>query len=158
MPPSFSTQGFMNLFNKCGKIDKCPCVIDLNSEETFRWVIMETAKEADIVLATRNGMLLPYKGKTWTVKICKAWPAGNVFVLSETWPLERFFEGDLPVTAATFHSHPPANNSPSSSFDSFAAPKASVTRADIKSESNGDYETTPTQNVSAIFIIFSELI
>lgn len=139
----------MNLFNKCGKIDKCPCVIDVNSEETFRWVIMQTAKEADIVLATRNGMLLPYKGKTWTVKICKAMPAGDDFVLSQSWPLERFFEGGFPVTA-TLHSHPPVDNSPGSSFES--VPIAASKAPDSKSDGHDDNETTPKQNVSATHI------
>lgn len=94
----------------CGKIDKCPSIIDLNSEETFRWVIMKTAKEANIVLEARNGMSLPYRGKEWTIWICKALPPGKNFVLGGNWPLERFFKGDVPYDtypdAPTIHGHP----------------------------------------------------
>lgn len=98
----------MNIFKMCGKVVCAPAIIDLESMETFRWVIMETAEQAGIVVETRNGMALPFKGKDWTVYICKAVAPGHNFVLGGNWPLSRFFVGDVPRAATTVHGHPTA--------------------------------------------------
>jgi hypothetical protein len=107
----------------CGTVESCPCIIDLDTQETFRWVIMTAANEASIVAETRNGMALPYNGKDWTVYICKAIPPGHNFILGGSWPLTRFFVGDVPLIATTVHGHPPAPSQPSQAANLAPIPK-----------------------------------
>jgi hypothetical protein len=92
----------------------------MNSEETFRWVIMETADQANIVLEARNGLSLTYRNTGYTIWICKALPPGENFKLGGFWTLERFLNGEVPfgtytTTETLVHGHPDPPTQPSSS-------------------------------------------
>lgn len=136
VPQSWQLLAFKQLFKACGTVDKCPCIIDLEAEQTFRWVIMSTEDEANTVMQRIDGMLL--QGNT--IRVCKALPPGDSFILSDEYPLERFLQwgwdsGRDPAEAGTVHGHPappatqqqlaPTSSQPASSQPASSQPASS---------------------------------
>ena len=109
VPHSWQLPAFKAIFNGYGAVDKCPTIIDLESEDTFRWVVMRTAAEAEKVLGIVNGM----KFQDRTLLICKAIPPGNNVTLGDKSNLEQFFGKEEPLgsTASTVHGHPQQDES-----------------------------------------------
>ena len=91
VPVDWQVAEFKEIFKHCGQVVKCPCVIDLKSEQVFRWVIMASSEEATAVLSDINGMLLAGR----IVYFCRALPPGAAFAFSEEYPLYEFMKWDL---------------------------------------------------------------
>lgn len=104
VPHSWQLPAFKAIFNGYGAVDKCPTIIDLKSEDTFRWVIMKTAIESEKVLGIVNGMQFQDR----TLHVCKAIPPGGNVTLGDEFKLEHFFrKDDLAASKASKnHGHP----------------------------------------------------
>jgi hypothetical protein len=89
--PFFELAAFKEIFESCGTVNKCPCVIDLKSCHIFRWVVMSTADEAKIVLEKINGKFVAGR----TLQVCKPLPPGDSFLFKEEFPLEKLLTVDL---------------------------------------------------------------
>lgn len=50
VPHKWETSAFRKLFEVHGTVESCPCIIDVVAQNTFRWVIMSTAREARVVM------------------------------------------------------------------------------------------------------------
>lgn len=91
VPHNWQVQAFKGLFKNCGEALKCPCVIDVRSEQVFRWVIMSTPEEAAAALRDLNGLQL----EGHIVRFCRALPPGATFFFSEEYPLKEFLKWNL---------------------------------------------------------------
>jgi hypothetical protein len=89
--PHWRHLAFKEIFRNCGEVEKCPCIIDVASEEVFRWVIMSTADETTTAMENIEGMLLGGE----KIRLCRALPPGDTFIFSEEYPLEKFLNWDL---------------------------------------------------------------
>jgi hypothetical protein len=76
---AFNLDMFEKLFRKCGTVKKSVAVIDMISEETFRWVIMSSFEEAQNVRST----LQLKKFGAQTINICHAFAPGTVIWLGD---------------------------------------------------------------------------
>lgn len=97
VPHDWQVLAFKEIFRHCGEVIKCPCVIDLKSEQVFRWVIMGSSEEAAAVLRDINGLQLAGE----IVRFCRALPPGAAFTFSEEYPLYEFLKWDLKPPALT---------------------------------------------------------
>lgn len=91
VPLDWQMAAFKQIFSNCGEVLKSPCVIDLKSKEIFRWVIMSSSEEADVILRNMNGLSLAGE----TIHFCRALPPGATFVFSEEYPLLEFLKWDV---------------------------------------------------------------
>jgi hypothetical protein len=97
VPLDWQILAFKEIFRNCGKVLKCPCIIDLKSEQVFRWVVMSTPEEAAAVMRDINGLKLAGE----TVRFCRALPPGARFVFSEEYPLQEFLNWELKPPSMT---------------------------------------------------------
>ena len=105
VPNNWQVQAFKEMFKNCGKVLKCPCVIDIRSEKVFRWVIMSNPEEAAAALRDLNGLQLAGQ----IVYFCRALPPGTTFFFSQEYPLKEFLKWDLnppPTSTQGVHSNP----------------------------------------------------
>lgn len=91
IPPYWKTPMLKDIFKNCGRAIKCPTIIDFKSEQVFRWVVMASPEETDVVLRDMNGLKLGEE----TVRFYRALPPGSNLVFSEEYPLEKFLKWEL---------------------------------------------------------------
>lgn len=77
LAPGFTSAIFEGLFSSCGDVRHSVAVIDQNSGETFRWVVMRSFEEAQKAIDMRNGMPLG----SHTINVCRAFAPGKAIPL-----------------------------------------------------------------------------
>jgi hypothetical protein len=105
VPLNWQLPAFKEIFRNCGEVLKCPCVIDINSEQVFRWVIMNTPEEAAAAMRDLDGLQLLGQ----SVHLCRALPPGATFIFREDYPLKEFLKWHMnppPITTQGVHSDP----------------------------------------------------
>ena len=75
---NFPSIAFEALFRRCGTVRYSVMVIDQNSGETFRWIVMNSFEEAQNAIKERNG----WKFGSYTTNLCHAFAPGKAVPLS----------------------------------------------------------------------------
>ena len=112
VPRDWQLPAFKAILSGYGDVDKCPTIIDVKSEDTFRWVIMRTYIEAEKVLRIVNGM----KFQARVLLVCKAIHPGENARLADMVTLEHFFGKHILASsrASIAHNHPRKDEAKSS--------------------------------------------
>jgi hypothetical protein len=112
IPAIWQNEAFKALMASCGRVENCPVFISLASENTFRWVIMSTAEEAEMLLARLQHFV--FQGNSLTTSLARA-PGLTMHAIRSPTPAQTPEQPTPPppargVGASTVHGHPSPNS------------------------------------------------
>lgn len=90
-PSSWGVDNFKELFSGCGEVLKSPSVIDLVSQNVFRWVILSKPEEATQAIKILNGVVIDGQ----PLRLIRALAPGMSITFTQAYSLEDFMKWQL---------------------------------------------------------------
>ena len=87
VPFLWTCKEFKIIFHRLGTIESTPCITDMTSKETFRWIVMSSKNEARVAMDTMHH--IPFEREK--LRICRALKTGfNMSLVWNGWRPEMY--------------------------------------------------------------------